>query len=690
MESGNYGKLFEPMKIKNVTLKNRFAKSSQWFIYPEADGTAGDRIKEFYATIAKGGVGLVIVEESICEYSLGASNVPHLRLDDDRFIPSLKGLAEAIHQHDCPAFVQITHAGPAHYPFDGQQPVAPSALEVPPEPGLSKARELTLTEIREKSEMYAQAALRVKKAGFDGCELHMAHYALGNSFLSRIQNKRTDEYGCQTLESRAKFACDTIRRTRELVGPDFVVGVRMSAIELGHPLGTTNEEAIAFAKMFEKSGVDYIQSSGYGYNEFAICWAPEQIAYPEAPPSATEFCAHIPSGSLIPYARNIKKAVSIPVSGVGRMDCDNGVKAIEDGSIDIVWLGRRLMADPAYPNKVKEGRLDDIRPCLGCMHCLERLIFNVPIECRWNTFMGHEFEMGDGIDFAPAQKKKKVLVVGAGPGGMEAARVAALRGHEVHLYDREKSLGGQMPLAAFIKGNEFDDLSLALAWYERQLPKAGVKVTLGKEVDAKVVQKLSPDAVIVAAGGRSEVPPIGGLTNNGNVVTTGKLKDKAKTYIKYLGSGLMASLSKIYLPVGKKVVVVGGDLKGMEAAEFLVKRGKQVVVVDEAEKLGEGMNVYLLSKLVPWLVSKGVEMYESVKYDTVTSTGIVFKTKEGATRKIDADTVMVIEKDRKNIDLYEALKSKVPEVYIVGDAKEDKNAWLAGSVHDGARAGMAV
>ncbi len=690
MESGNYGKLFEPMKIKNVTLKNRFAKSSQWFIYPEADGTAGDRIKEFYATIAKGGVGLVIVEESICEYSLGASNVPHLRLDDDRFIPSLKGLAEAIHQYGCPAFVQITHAGPAHYPFDGQQPVAPSALEVPPEPGLSKARELTLTEIREKSEMYAQAALRVKKAGFDGCELHMAHYALGNSFLSRIQNKRTDEYGCQTLESRAKFACDTIRRTRELVGPDFVVGVRMSAIELGHPLGTTNEEAIAFAKMFEKSGVDYIQSSGYGYNEFAICWAPEQIAYPEAPPSATEFCAHIPSGSLIPYARNIKKAVSIPVSGVGRMDCDNGVKAIEDGSIDIVWLGRRLMADPAYPNKVKEGRLDDIRPCLGCMHCLERLIFNVPIECRWNTFMGHEFEMGDGIDFAPAQKKKKVLVVGAGPGGMEAARVAALRGHEVHLYDREKSLGGQMPLAAFIKGNEFDDLSLALAWYERQLPKAGVKVTLGKEVDAKVVQKLSPDAVIVAAGGRSEVPPIGGLTNNGNVVTTGKLKDKAKTYIKYLGSGLMASLSKIYLPVGKKVVVVGGDLKGMEAAEFLVKRGKQVVVVDEAEKLGEGMNVYLLSKLVPWLVSKGVEMYESVKYDTVTSTGIVFKTKEGATRKIDADTVMVIEKDRKNIDLYEALKSKVPEVYIVGDAKEDKNAWLAGSVHDGARAGMAV
>ena len=685
----NTKKLFEPLKIKNITLKNRLVKSSQWFIYPEADGTVGERIKAFYGTVAKGEVGLIIVEESVCEYPAGASNIPHIRIDEDRFIPGLTELAQVIHKNGAHAFVQITHAGPAHYPFDGVQPVAPSALPEPPEPGLSLSRELTLQEIREKIEFYAQAALRVKKAGFDGVEMHLAHYALGNSFLSRIQNKRTDEYGCQSLETRARFGCEILRRTRELVGPEFVIGARMSAVELGHPLGTTNAEAVEFAKMFEKAGVDYIQSSGYGYNEFMICWAPEQVLYPEVPPTAKAFASQVEKGALLSYAANIKKAVKIPVTGVGRLDYENGAEALEAGLIDLVWLGRRLMTDPAYPTKVAQGRFGDIRPCTGCMTCLEFLLKNQPIECRWNVFMGKEYEIGDGIDFQPAKKKKKVMVVGAGPAGMEAARVAALRGHDVTLCEQSKDLGGLMPLAAFIKGVEFDDISLALLWFEGQVKKLGIKLELGKKVTAETVKKAAPDVLVLATGSRSEVPPIPGV-DGPNVVTTNKLKKQARKYVGVLGSGVLSSLSKIYLPIGKSVVVVGSDLKGLEAAEFLVKRGRKVTIVDEAEAPGEGMNIYIMMKLMPWFASKGVEILNGVKYGAISAKGMVVTTKDGERRAIDAETVMVIEKDRKNTALYEKVKGLAPEVHLIGDAKEDKNSWYIGAVHEGARTGLAI
>ncbi len=685
-------KLFEPIKIRNVTLKNRIVKTSQWFIYPEAEGFIGERIKKFYEAIAKGGVGLVIVEESVCEYPQGASNIPHIRLDDDKFIPGLKELAASIHKYDVPAFVQITHAGPAHYPFDGQQPMAPSSIDPPSEPSLAVAREMTRDEILRVIESYSQAALRVKKAGFDGCEVHLAHYALGNAFLSRYQNKRQDEFGCQSLENRARFGVSILKRTRELVGDDFVMGVRMSAVELGTLLGTTNEEAIEFAKMFEKAGADYIQSSGYGYNQYYVCWAPDQMVYPEAPKELKNFVKRIPEGALIEYAENIKKAISIPVSGVGRLDYENGEKAIKQGRIDMIWLGRRLMVDPAYPVKVKEGRFDDIRPCIGCMNCLSHLLLNDPIKCRWNGFMGREHELGcDGIDFPKTAKKKKVMVVGAGPGGMEAARVAALRGHEVHLYEKEKNLGGLLPLATFIKGTEFDDLSPALKWYEGQLKKiSNIKINLGVEVNAAVVDKLKPDVVILSPGSTYELPKIPGIDSK-IVVTTHQLKEKAQTYLKYIGSGAMSKLSKIYLPIGDHVAIVGGDLKGLEAAEFLVKRRKKVTVLEESDQLGEGMNVWIQYKFIPWMMSNpNITVHKGVTYDKIHDKGITVTTAEGKKLDIAADTVMIIEKDRKNYHLYDALKGKVPEIHIIGDAREDKNAWLEGTIHDAVTVGMKI
>ncbi|NPV86750.1 MAG: FAD-dependent oxidoreductase [Anaerolineae bacterium] len=526
--------------------------------------------------------------------------------------------------------------------------------------------------------------LRVKKAGFDGVEMHMAHYALVNAFLSRIQNKRHDEYGCDTLENRARFSIEILQRVRELCGPDFVVGVRMSTKEWGHELGTTVEEACQFARMFEKAGCDYIQASNYGYGAFALAAIPEMVLYPEIPEEVKPYAERKSTGYIIPEAAEIKKAVSIPVSGVGRLDADIGEKVIAEGKVDLVCLGRRLFADPELPNKVKEGRKHSVKPCLGCLYCLHVMLFNQPVACRVNPFMGRELEM----EIKPAEKKKKVVVVGAGPAGMEAARVAALRGHQVSLYDRAKELGGLLPMASFIKGKTPDDLDELLDYYKKQFDDLGVKVELGKEVTPQMLEKVQADVVILAVGGKPIPPQI--PCDEKKLVTTEELKAKSKDFVRLLGADWMNALTKIFLPVGNKVVVVGADLAGLEAAEFLVKRGKQVTVVDEAEQPGEGMLIQWLIKLMPWLAAKGVQVLTGVKYEEITADGMVISTKEGERKVLSADTVMWVNKYTKNDALYKALQGKVSEVYLVGDGKEEKPAYIHGAILDGAKVAISI
>ena len=677
-----YDKLFSPYKIRHLELKNRLVKTSQWFNFLEPDGSIGDRLVAFYESIAKGGIGMIVVEESVFDWMRGCSNIPHPRLDEDRFIPGWQRLTEKIHSYGAKCVVQITHAGPCHKQMiDGVQPVAPSAIDPPSEAPFDKARELTIAEIHEIQEWWAQAALRAKKGGLDGVEIHVAHYALGNSFLSRRQNKRHDEYGCDSLENRARFAVEIMQRVRELCGDDFVIGCRMSAREWGDPLGTTLEESIEFAKMFEKAGLDYIQSSGYGYNEFWCCWAPTQLYWPEPVPSTKEFRGRISTGAMLPEAEAIRKAVNITVSSSNGYTYESAAKAINEDRTDLIWMGRNLMVDPAYPEKLRQGRIEDIRPCARCMHCIGKLWLNVPIECRWNAFMGHEHEIGDGQDFTMAR---------AGPGGMEAARVAALRGHEVTLYDKATWLGGLMPLAAFIKesGNDFDTVKPALEWYERQLKRLpNVTIRLGFEVDAALVERNNPDAIIISPGSKWVIPDIPGKDRK-IVVTTGQLKKQSKNLLKYMGPKVMSYLTKIFLPVGKKIIILGGDLKGAESAEFFIKRGKEVVILEESERLWNGMNLHLQLMWNPWIAARQVPIYTGITYEEITDKGVRIRTKEGEEKLIEGDTVMIIEKDLKNDDLYKTLLGKAPEVYLIGDGKEDENAWFDGAVHQGARTAL--
>ena len=682
---GQFRKLLEPVSLKRLHLKNRIVKSAQWLVYAEADGSVGDRLIAFYRSIARGGVGLLTVEESVCQYPEGASNMPHIRLDDDRLIPGLSRLARAIHDEGCPAVVQITHAGPAHSPaVAGTDPVAPSRLDPPVEPVFAPARQLSVPQIHDMVAAFAQSALRVQQAGFDGVELHMAHYALVNAFLSRIQNKRRDEYGCDSLENRARFSREIIERTRELTGPDFLIGIRMCGREWGHEFGTSVEEATAFARIFEAAGADYLQVSAYGYGPFALCAMPELVTYPEATSETRDFVKRIRRGALLPEAAQIRKAVSIPVSGVGHIDPAAAERALRQGEVDLICMGRPLLVDPELPNKLVENRIQEIRPCLRCNVCLHHILLAQPAHCRLNPALGRESEL------APLPERdgppKRVLIAGGGPAGLEAARVAAERGHEVHLCDAARAPGGLMPLAAFIKGTrDADDLGRALKYYRRQLKRLGVVWHGGRKIDEKTIQKLKPDALILATGGAPVASKIPGA-NKSHVMKTDQLRRIAAPFVRLFGPALLNRLSRIYLPLGKRVAIVGGGLAGLEAAEFLTKRGRQVTVIEETEQAGAGMPLPWLVRLLPWLAKRGAQLLTNTRCVEIVDGGVHIRKANGETRLVSVDSVLIVtryERDEAGLQRFAKL---APEVHRIGDANAGENSgFIEGAIADGAR-----
>jgi 2,4-dienoyl-CoA reductase (NADPH2) len=679
------------MKLGSITLKNRIVKSGQWFLYAEPDGSCGDRIVAWYEELARHGPGLITIEESICEYPWGASQMPHVRVDDDRFIPGLSRLATAVHAHDVPCVVQITHAGPAYSSkVGGGQPKAPSSIDPPSEPGLFEiAREMTHQEVLDLIEMWAQAARRCKQAGFDGVEIHQAHYALGNAFLSKRQNKRTDEFGCQDMDNRTRVGTSIIRRIRELCGREFVVGVRLSNKEWGDPIGTTNEEACEIARRFVAAGVDYIQSSSYGYNAFTLCAFPDLVIYPEPAPEAREFAARIDhGGALIPETATVKRAVDVPVSGVGRLSFAEADKAIAEGKMDLAVFGRQFMADPEFPRKLQEGREDEIRLCSRCLHCLHIMWTYQPVQCRCNPFAGNELTM----QITPAPTRKKVMVVGAGPAGLEAARVASLRGHAVSIWDESKELGGATRMAAFIKGEENDHLTEFIGWYDRMLKKQGVTRHLGKKVTAATVEKEHPDVVVLAPGAEAVEPSL--PVEKGAVVhTTEEQRKQAAAALSWLGAKMTSAATKIFLPGGKRIVVIGSDLPGIEATEFLTKRGKQVTVLDEAPAPFEGVDIQWLLKLAfpgGYFQQKGIRVVPGVTFERISTEGVTIRMPDGTQEAIPCDSVLVVNRHRKNTALATEIQGKVPEVHVIGDAMSDKLGYVYGATHSAAELALTI
>ena len=674
-----FEKLLEPGYIGSVKTRNRIIKTGAGMLmWHEDDLHMREEVKAFYEGMARGGVGLLIVESPTIDYPLGVRWRQRYRIDDDKYIEGLKELVEVIHKHNCPTFMQMNHDGPwqAHLPFEPNPlfsgpPIGASPVSMKSENDFHNEvpRPLTIPEIEDIVDKFANAALRAHKAGFDGVDINAASSHLLHNFLSPFWNRREDAYG-GSLENRARFLSQIVREIKRQLGKGFSVSIIMNGIEIGQVAGIddskclTLEDSRGIAKLLQEAGADALQVRSHWLGYHVGAYLPDSLFYPEPPIPLEAFPKEYHTklkgaGANILFAAEIKKSVSIPVTVVGRLDPELGEKVLREGMADFIGMTRRLIADQDLPNKLATGRIDDIAPCTGCNNCLGSK------HCRINGFLGTPYNT-----IEKTKKKKKVLVIGGGPAGMEAARVSAIRGHDVTLYEKSYRLGGLLPLAAMVKGSHPEDLNLLIDYLEHQIKKLGVKIILGKEADLAVVERLNPDVVFFAAGGTPTVLGIPGIDRS-NVIIGAELHRRVKFFLRFFSPETLRWLSKFYMPIGKRVVIIGGAIQGCELAEFLTKRGRKLTIAEKDEVIGKDMVDAFLGHLLIWFKKKGVTMISGIKeYVEITEKGLTIINKEGKRQIIEADTIVPALPLTPNIGLVENLRKKVPEVYTIGDCKE--------------------
>jgi len=686
MGNKRFQKLLEPCHIGSVKIKNRIIKTAaETNYYNEADFHVNETLKEFYEAQARGGAGAVYVEGPAIDYPLGMFRDRGIRIDDDEYIPGLSELTQVIHKHDCAAFLQLVHAGQWHRTrFFGFQPVSASIPANVQFPAEDLPRELTIAEIEDVVDKFASAAVRAQKAGFDGVDINAGAAHLLSTFLSLHWNKRHDEYGCDTPENRARIVVEIIQEVKKRLGYDYPVGVLINGAEYAGDNAQTIEESQSLARIFEQAGATSIQVRSYRYGSFASFW-PEQFHYPEPYETlANELdWSHTGAGAYVPLAAAVKEVVSIPVITVGRLDHRLGESVLAEGKADFIGMCRALMADPELPNKVAQGRPEDIAPCTACLTCLDGIALHMPMRCRINAALGKEVE----YQITPAKTKKKVMVIGGGPGGMEAARVAALRGHNVTLHEKGRKLGGLLITASLIKGNEVENLLSIIEYLKTQLVKSKVDIRLGKSVNVTAIEEIQPDAVIVASGSILSAAQIPG-SDRRNVVNSIKFHQKLKIAQNFLGPQMLSWLTRLWMPVGKKVVIIGGAMQGCELAEFLVKRGRTVTLVEASDLIGEGIIDRKKQRLVEWMNHKKVTILTEARCDEITGAGVIITTKDGTRQTIKADTIVPINPSTPDTEFAASLEGKVAEIHLIGDCKEP--GMIADAIADGSRVGHTI
>lgn len=615
------GKLFEPITINHVTFKNRTVVSAMVSGLCGPDGMATEAFIAYHEAKAKGGWGMIIPEDYIIAPGVGGSkNLPGLF--DDSQIASHKVLTDRIHAAGAKILCQLYHAGRRISRKEtGLSPVGPSAIKFAGAPW-EIARELTVHEIEEIVEQFADAAVRAKKAGFDGVEIHGAHGYLLHTFNSPFSNKRCDEYG-GSITGRAKLSVDVVKRVREKVGPDFLIQYRISAEE-GVPGALTIEEAKAIAMLLEDAGIDSLHvSQGGDFNHVVS-------------PSACE-----PKATYINNAAEMKKVLHIPVIGVGRInDPMIAEDVLRSGKADMVTMARASLADPEFPNKAKEGRYQDISYCIGCLQGCTR-------GCLVNPMIGHESE----YDLSQVSDPKKIVIAGGGIAGCEAAIVLAKRGHHVALYEKSYKLGGQWLLACVPPGKT--DFTSLVAWQTRQLNSLGVRVILNTPLTKEIVEQENADVVLVATGSHPNVPAIPGIDSSSTATAADVLAG--------------------HVNPGSNVVIIGGGSVGAETADHLSLHGSQVTILEMRDKIAADEAARPRKYLMERLSNENVNIYTETQVLLIKDNAVYIE-KNGSPIKLDkVDTIIVAAGSKSYAPLLNELKDCSCDVIAIGDANTVKN-----------------
>ena len=639
--------LFEPLTIGKMELENRIIMAPMGTGFGN-NGFADQRLIDYLTARAEGGVSLVTVEVAYVHRLGQAGLSEELAIDDNKYIPRLKDLSDSIHKAGSKVVIQLNHAGRyARKKNLGEACVAPSPIasrytgETP--------RELSTNEVEELVKAFGEGAVRALEAGYDGVELMCSTGYLMSQFCSPITNKRTDKYGGDTPRQRATFVKEIIEEIRRRTGSDLSLCVKMSVDEY-LPGGNTIDESQIMAEIFVNAGADRLHA-----------WA----GWHESPrPMLPMF---VPRAAFAYLSEALKKVVDVPVTAVGRIN-DPFVAAglIKANKADLIAIGRGMLADPEFAKKTREGRTDEIRRCIGCCVCFDTIMSQIHkgrttgLICAINPEFGRE---GENL-LAPVAEGKKVLVAGGGPGGMEAARVASIKGHKVTLWEKADTLGGSLKVAVVAPFKE--EIGCLTDYLVRQMELKNINVKLNQEATAEKVLNEKPDCVIVAVGTKQNVLQIPGIDNANVIFAIDLLAGKSKT--------------------GENVAVIGGGLIGLDVAEYLDQKGKNVTLLTRQSRIGADIGISMRWGTMMRIKASKIKLINKVSYKEIKKDAVVIE-KNGKEMIIPADTVVISGGLVPDRDLIEALKGKIP-VKEVGDCIEPRKIMEA--VHEGFKAALEI
>lgn len=681
-----FGHLLAPGRIGAMTVRNRVVMSPMETMYGTPEGLPSERTRDYFAARAEGGVGLI---------TLGATGIDNqhpetpggLHLAIDEAVHAHRALVEVVHEHGAKIQPQIVHAGP-----DGLGPeifgvtsvgpsVIPSYLTGRPSVEISKQQLCAVLDL------FKAAARRAVEAGYDGIELHAAHgYMLLGSFLAPQRNRRTDEYRGDSARGRARVVMDALAAIRSEIGDTLPITLRISGYERvagGRPIFETAQ----LAPEFVAAGVNAFHVSGGVIDRLVTGMV-----------NGADDGDELNVGA----AAAVKQVVDVPVIAVGRIhDPARAERILADGRADFVAMGRPLLADPELPRKLRDGRAHRIRKCISCENCIDAMEQRFSVDCAVNPRTGKERQLSP----VPAGRRKRVVVIGGGPAGLEAARVAAERGHRVSLLERSAALGGALRWASVLHPEN----QPFLRYLRDEIKLSSVEVTLGQNVSTQDVVDAAPDAVIVATGGRVAVPTIPGSdlphvhTGRGlRELLGGQAESGAPAWQRLgatalggwrqrlVGPAAVRLATRAWMPLGRRVAIVGGDLVALELAEFLASRGRLVSILESGTNIAPEVGNKRKTEHMDRLDRLGVTVHVRATVERITTEAVVFTPAGGTTRQLQADSAVLAGTVEPNTTLFDALVAALPgaEVYAAGDCTG--LGLIRKATEEGARAACAI